>query len=648
MVDKRPELMTDIAQRSPPYRSIRDYGVIGNCSSVALVRIDGSVDWCCLPFLDSPSVFAALLDSERGGYFLVQPKTPIRRSSQRYVESTNVLLTEFEVEGGRLAIWDFMPVGEMLFEVDGRPGEPALHRHVRCTDGLVEVQVLWSPRPDYARARPRISSSGDRFIAFGGEEPLSLSGLPEGRVVHLDDGPAVAGRLQLEGGAERVLVTQWGDAPTSLDPAGARNERQRTIDAWRSWVLRSEGNGERQWAGPWRDHVIRSELVLKLMTQPGTGALAAAPTTSLPETLGGERNWDYRFAWIRDAAQVAQAFFAVGHPEHVDAFVRWAEQVASEGEGSQGGGGLVPVLHPLRPQGRVEEVTLGHLEGYRGSSPVRVGNDAAEQLQLDVYGELLNMVFESARLSGHFVREAAPFLSGLANAACGRWQLPDFGIWEMRNGPFHQVYSKVMVWTALHRACWLHERGYLDGNPARWKKAMRQIKREVLRFGYDPELGAFVQRYGKPDLDAANLLIPMMEFLPAEDPRVQGTIDRTLEQLTVRDLVYRYRTDDGLPGEEGAFVLCSFWLVDALALSARLEEANRVFESVLARVNHLGLLSEQIDPYSGEFLGNFPQAYSHLGIINSSLYLAAKEGRDLPISPLLGDRADGSRNSDVM
>ena len=615
---------------------------MGNECSAALVRIDGSIDWCCLPFLDSPSVFGALLDARRGGYFLVHPTTPATDRSQRYVDDTNVLVTVFETDGGRLEVWDYMPAGGRVAQADPAPAEPSIYRHVRCAGGWVEVEAVWVPRLDYGRGKTHVERSADGFLAHGYGGVLGIAGLEGGSVQSSDSdsGPVVVERFHLEAGEERVLRTTWDDRHPQANPKEARVRLESTIREWRSWVERAELEEGRAWAGAWQKEVVRSELLLKLMTQPRSGALAAAPTTSLPETIGGVRNWDYRFAWIRDSAQIAQAFFAVGHPEHVDAFIRWAEKVASMSDVTSGS--AIPILHPLRPDARVGEVKLDHLEGYRGSRPVRVGNAAADQVQLDVYGELLNAVSERVRLSEKFDPQAGPFLSEIADAACRKWRLPDFGIWEMKNGPSHQVYSKAMVWTALHRALWLEEEGYLQGAVETWRSTMERIREEVLRFGYDEELGSFVQRYGAQDLDAANLLLPMMEFLPPDDPRVQSTIDRTLERLTVNDLVYRYRTYDGLPGEEGCFVLATFWLVDALALSDRLDEANRVFESLLGRVNHLGLLSEQIDPYSGEFLGNFPQAYSHLGLINSTLYLGMKEGRDLPVGPLLGARAAGT------
>jgi GH15 family glucan-1,4-alpha-glucosidase len=632
--------MNQRADRTPLYRPIEDYGLIGNLCSTALVRLDGSIDWCCLPHLDSPSVFAALLDGRKGGHFLVQP-THYRESSQHYAEATNVLVTVFHVEGGgRVEVWDYMPTGPDVSRVASDPDALELYRRIRCTHGKVEVRVVWVPRHDYARAETVIEATRTGFVALGGECPFGMAGLPEGSIVEHEGGPAVAATITLAQGEERFLINRWDDSTPDPDPKRAARMLEQTIDAWTSWLELPEYGLDRPWAGPFAEQVRRSELVLKLMTRRDSGALCAAPTTSLPETIGGVRNWDYRYTWIRDAAQIAQALFALGHRQEADAFLCWAEHVTCKSADYRSEG--LQILYPLRPGTPVKEEILEHLEGYRGSAPVRIGNGAVDQLQLDVFGELLNAVYERVRLSDDFDADMGGFLRQVVDEACSAWQHPDYSIWEVKDGPRHHVYSKLMTWVALDRACWLSERGYLAGEQERWKEYAQRLREKILRYGFNSEINAFTRGYRETDLDASNLLIPLMEFLPPEDPRVQGTIDATLERLTVNDLVYRYRYRDGLPGEEGAFVLCTFWLVDALALSNRLDEAERIFENLVNRSNHLGLLAEQIDPYSGEFLGNFPQAYSHLGLINSSLYLAARKGREIPVGPLLGMTNDSS------
>lgn len=627
--------MSEIAHRTPAYRPIEDYGVIGNLSSVALVRLDGCIDWCCLPFLDSPSVFAAILDATRGGFFLLQPPS-FTHSSQEYVEGTNILKTHFRIGGGRVEICDFMPTGPSVDRDSESPEHMELYRKVRCTHGQVDVDVLWTPRHDYARGETRIKPTSNGFVALYTDHSFGLAGLDDGRIVEVDDGgPAVAGRISLRQGEETFLLNRWGEVDPHLDPDEAERKLRQTTDAWTKWVSKPKTGLERPWAGRWADQVRRSELFLKLMTE-RSGALAAAPTTSLPETLGGIRNWDYRYTWIRDAAQIGQAFLAVDHDDEAWAFVRWAEKMACEGDDVRGEG--LQVMYPLRPETGIDEQTLDHLEGYKKSGPVRIGNSAHHQLQLDAFGEVLNAVYEKSRLSESDDLDLEGFLSHLVDEMRRAWHHPDFGIWELQNGPLHLVYSRLMTWVGFDRACRLREMGHLDGDVEAWRRTMERIREQILRHGYHDEIGSFVRSFRSDDLDAANLLIPMMEFLPYDDPRVQNTIDTSMERLMVNDLVFRYDGDDGLPGDEGAFALCTLWLVDALALSHRLDEANRIFEGLMGRTNHLGLLSEQIDPYSGEFLGNFPQAYSHLGIINSALYLAEREGRELPIESLLGAR----------
>ena len=630
--------MVEIPHRLPAYRPLADYGIIGNLTSTALVAVDGSIDWCCLPRLDSPSVFAALLDAEQGGHFQIRPAgdPPSGERFQHYIEATNVLVTGFETDEGRVEVCDFMPTGPTLdcnVEAELRP---ELHRIIRCTHGRVTLQIAWAPRLDYARADTTLGQTRHGFVASGNDATLGLAGLDEAYIADTETGPVVTARIQLERGDRRVLSTRWDDNDPRVDPDQVVELSDETVRAWHDWLDDEHTGLHRPWAGEWEASVQRSELVLKLMAQRDSGALAAAPTTSLPETIGGVRNWDYRFTWIRDAAQIAQAFFALGHRDEADQFILWAEHVACDAEEYAHEG--LQIMYPLRQDVGLEERILDHLEGYHASGPVRIGNAAADQLQLDVYGELLNAVYERVRLSEQFDTDMAQFLSHLVEEAGTAWHHPDFGIWELQNGPFQLVYSKMMTWVALHRACWLAERDLLEGDTDHWRELMGQIRRQILEYGWRDDPGAFVMRFvdDSGQLDAANLLMPMMEFLPADDPRVQATINQCLERLTVNDLVFRYHGHDGLSGQEGAFALCTCWMVDALALSDRIDEATRIYENLLSHTNHLGLLAEQIDPFCGELLGNFPQAYSHLGIINSALYLAAKLGRDVPVDKLLG------------
>jgi GH15 family glucan-1,4-alpha-glucosidase len=621
------------------YLPIEHYGAIGNLRTVALVGLDGSIDWCCLPELDRPSTFGAILDSKRGGRFRVAPAGRWR-SEQRYLEATNVLETLFEAGGGRLSVTDFMPLHGSILGAGDPLTAPEIHRILRCEQGEVEVEVEWSPRFDYARAVPRVARLTGGFVAEANGERVTLGGLPADAVeiAEGEGGPVLHARIRLPAGERMVLVTRYG----SPDARAALNESlsalETTIHAWREWAHHCERPEECAFAGEWHPQVIRSGLALKLLTHPETGAIAAAATASLPENIGGVRNWDYRFTWIRDAAFTAQALFAVGHRAEALDFLKWAHGVSSvKGDRPFG----LQIMYGLHGETELPEFDLEHLEGYRGSRPVRIGNGAAKQRQLDIYGELLGSAYELVRMGRALDPPLMAFLSRVADQACDVWREPDYGIWEVRGGPRHFVYSKVMVWVALDRAVRMAERWGLPGRVGMWRRNRDAVRQAILAEGYDRRVGAFVQSFGSSVLDASNLLIPIVEFLPFDDPRVQGTIDRTLERLTENGLVYRYLADDGLPGGEGAFGLTTFWMVDALALSGRLEEAREMFEGVARRANHVGLYSEEFDPRTGAFLGNFPQAFSHIGFINSALYLARAEGRIAPAPAPVGSQEHG-------
>jgi GH15 family glucan-1,4-alpha-glucosidase len=618
----------------PRYLPIEDHGAIGNLRTVALVGRDGAIDWCCLPRLDHPSTFASILDRDRGGRFRVAPAHGEQVGSQRYEPETNVLVTTFETPGGRLTVTDLMPLRGSL---EGGPAEavtePAVLRLLQAEGGHVSADVEWSPRPDFSRAPVRIHPAAGGFVAASPGGDVALAGLDRAEVVSDLSGPTVRARIELEAGQQLALVTRAGADAVPLRLDVAHRWLADTRAAWRTWARRSQDTGTREWTGEHLDLVVRSELVLKLLCNIDTGAIAAAATTSLPEHVGGPRNWDYRFSWIRDAALAAQALFALGHRDDGHAFMAWAERSARDRGGMPGD---LRLVYGLDGDGTLDEEEIPDLEGYRRSRPVRVGNAAVDQLQLDIYGELLSIAYEVVRMGGDLEDDIRAFLPSVADQACASWQDPDYGIWELRNGPFHVVYSKAMVWMALDRAARLADRGVIEGDVDRWRTTGATIRAEVLERGYHAGLGAFAQAYERPVLDASNLLLPLMELLPVEDPRVQSTIDATVRGLAYGDLVFRYRADDGMGTEEGAFALCSFWLIDALALSGRLDEAGERYEAMAGRANHLGLFAEQIDPVDGSFLGNFPQAFTHVGLINSRLYLAHRQGRDLPIPPPIG------------
>lgn len=620
MTAATPSVPTDL-RSDPGYLPIADYGIIGNFRTAALVGRNGSIDWCCLPDLDSPSVFGAILDRRIGGRFRIAPAGG-GRAEQHYVPETAVLVTRFEAGSGALEITDFM-----------QPGHDELHRIVRCIGGTVDVELEWSPRPDYARAAPEIDVVDGGFGVAGPTRVglgISISGA---RRALLPDGPAVVMNCRLGAGEVFGAVMTWG----SVAPSGSVERSLRacadTIAEWREWVASAQHGGGHEFAHPYREEMVRSGITLKLLTYAPTGAIAAAATTSLPESIGGVRNWDYRYNWIRDAAFTAQAFFALGHSAEAVGFIDFAERVGAQ---SASHPFQLQIMYGLRGETELPETVLAHLEGYERSAPVRIGNAASKQIQHDIYGELLNAADELVHADGPLDPAMWSFLSAVADHAGSIWKTPDYGIWEVRSAPQHFTYSKAMVWVALDRAIWLAETLGLPAPLGRWRAQRREVAAAVVEHGFDPDVGAFVRSFGSKELDAANLLIPLVEFLPFEDPRVQGTIDRTLEQLTHNGMVYRYLGEDGLPGGEGTFGLATFWLVDALAMSGRLDEAHRLFEGMLGRANHLGLFAEQVDAHSGALLGNFPQAFSHVGLVNSLVYLAHGHGRPLPFTAPLG------------
>jgi GH15 family glucan-1,4-alpha-glucosidase len=612
------------------YTPIEEYGVIGNLRTVAHVSIDGSIDWCCLPRMDSPSVLAAILDAEKGGAFSVRPAGS-GKGVQDYVEDTNVLSTRFTAGFAKLDVTDFMPLSGDLDGRDSSEAPPEVHRLLECSDAPVTVKVRWFPRHDFARGTTVVEMREGAWIASCGEMQVTLAGLPPATV---DDDGAVVSKFVMEPGDQLALVMRWGADALGADLDATLEALERTVATWNEWAHQEALETCGEWAGPYRLLVTRSALAIKLMSLADSGAIAAAPTTSLPEEIGGVRNWDYRYVWIRDAAMTAQALLAIGHQPHAVELLEWFEEISEEGRGS---GDTLQIMFGLCGEKSLEEEQLDHLEGYRGSQPVNIGNGAYEQFQLEIYGELASAAYELVR-SGHKLSpDVAKWVEWVADHVIDVWERPDEGIWEIRGEPQHFVYSKAMAWLALDRAILLAEQYGLEGDVARWHEERERIKQDVIEQGFDEESNSFTASYECKEIDAANLRLGLMEFLPPDDPRIQGTIDRVMDELMSGNcLVKRYMYDDGLPGVEGAFGLCTFWLVDMLALSGRLEEARKVFDAMVARASHLGLYSEEIDPETGAFLGNFPQAFTHIGLINSTIYLAYAEGKDVPGSEPMG------------
>ncbi len=595
------------------YRPLEEYGVIGNLETVALVSREGSIDWCCFPHLESASVFGRLLDAEVGGSFVVCPSHDFE-ATQHYVGRTNVLQTQFETTAGEATLTDFMPV---VREDEPLMPYEVIYRRVECHDGPVDLEVGFKPRFDYGRQRPTIEETESGVVAWTDDESLSLtSGVPF-RAIGAD---AVA-TTTLEADDVRWFVAAH-DHVKLYDPDHFETVLESTIDSWHDWVHDCRAVAPCPVDGPWHSLSVRSELVLKLLIHRGTGAIAAAPTTSLPEEVGGVRNWDYRFNWIRDAAFTVQALYKLGHVDEAKRFFRWILGLCAHDPAE------IQPLYGLHGETDLTETTLDHLSGYRYSAPVRVGNAAAAQRQLDVYGELVLGIYETA-LYGEYITEAEwQTISRIVDYVCEVWEEPDSGIWEVRSEPRHFTYSKVMCWAALDRAIDIAEETAFDGPLDRWRDERDAIREAVLDEGYDEDRGTFVRSFGTRNLDATSLLIPIVGFLPFDDERVASTIQTVCDDLTTDDgLVYRYFGDDGLPGREGAFILCSFWLVDALALSGCLEEARVLFERLREFVSPLGLLAEEVNPVTGEQLGNYPQAYSHLGLLNSAIYINRMERR---------------------
>ncbi|MGZ4247712.1 MAG: glycoside hydrolase family 15 protein [Solirubrobacteraceae bacterium] len=592
-----------------PYPPIADYGLIGDCRTAALISRQGSIDWCCLPRFDSGAAFARLLDHERGGHCTVAPRGRRWTSSRRYVEDTLVLETTFEARGGNATLYDF-------FVAADEPG-PRLVRLVEATRGSVDMEVRVAPRFDYGEVRPWIRRHGHRlFSAIGGNDGLIVWCDEE-----LEEDPAheLVVRFTLAAGDRRHLSLSYC-APELIDAHGGPDEPDvadldRTLDEtvsyWRKWsetlALRSDDEpGAR-----------RSGLTLKALTYEPTGAIMAAPTTSLPEAMGGPRNWDYRYAWVRDASFSARAFAELGAVDEADAFRAFIMRSAA------GHAEDLQVLYGPGGERRIQAEGLAALEGYRRSSPARTGNDAAGQRQLDAYGELVNLTWRWHRRGHSPSDDDWRFLVSLIDHAAEHCNEPDQGIWEWPGEPDHFVHSKVLCWSALDRGIRLAYECMRRAPTRRWKRARDDLREEIERRGYDGKRGVYVQAYGRKDLDAALLLLPTVEYIAWDDEKMLRTVAAIREDLDAGDgLLYRYRRDDGLERQEGAFLCCSFWLVECLARGGEIEEAREVFDLIVAKGNDLGLFSEEIEPKSGDLLGNFPQGLTHLAHISACTALA--------------------------
>ena len=591
------------------YKPISDYGVIGDTYSAALVSIYGSIDWACFPRFDSPSVFAAILDDAKGGRFSINPVGDYE-TRQSYLVNTNILVTTFNAAAGEVEILDFMPV-----RGGGRRGgaHHQIHRLVRCTAGTVELEYLFQPRFDYARANTRVSLRRHGVVARSRNESIALSA----DVPFAVDQKVARGRFSLNEGATATFVLAYGRRRVDqVQKFRSTQALSLTRSHWEEVAKHTEHNGY------WKDRVTRSFLLLHLLMYSPSGAIVAAPTTSLPEKIGGQRNWDYRYNWLRDSAFTLDILFRLGDHQEGRRFFRWLLYQCQVTNGD------THIIYGIDQNSDLRERTLGHLEGYKGSRPVRIGNGAARHIQMDIFGEVILSIATYYKYGGHMSKEAWAIVENFARVVCRNWHRADQGIWEIRGRPTHFVYSKVMCWAALDRAVALARTLGLGQaeEVAEWERGAEAIRMEVLTKGWSWRKEAFSQAYRSDHMDASNLMLPMVGFLPGENPRMLSTIRRIREELAQGALVRRYHTDtgvDGLPGEEGAFLMLSFWLIGALLSGDEVEEARALFEEVLGYSNHLGLFSEMIDPETKEALGNFPQAFSHIGLIHTARNLEA-------------------------
>jgi GH15 family glucan-1,4-alpha-glucosidase len=630
------------------YLPIEDYGIIGDTKSVALVGVNGSIDWFCYPRFDSPSVFGSLIDEHKGGFFKICTRNREVTTKQLYWPETNVLLTRLLSPEGVAEVIDYMPVEGFPGSADsagsGRPGNAGsgdagaaggskLVRRVTVVRGSVRFMLQCYPSFDYGRSthRTEVQAEGAVFqsddLTLGLASPVALESEDGTKANAEVPGPGVRAEFTLGEKETATFVLQETEPGAGCGSGLSEEESEalfeRTVEYWRNWVSQCT------YRGRWREMVVRSALVLKLLTYSPTGAIVAAPTSSLPEGVGGERNWDYRYTWIRDAAFTLYGLLRIGFADEAGAFMRWIEERAGELNPD----GSLQIMYGIDGRHTLTEQTLDHLEGYRGSQPVRIGNGAYNQLQLDIYGELMDAVYLYNKHGTPISYDLWIQLRRLVNWVCDNWQRTDEGVWEVRGGQQHFVYSKLMCWVAVDRAIRLAQKRSFPADHDRWLATRDAIYEEIMEEGWNEELQSFVQAYGSDTLDASNLIMPLVFFLSPTDRRMLSTLDQTLKSpdeggLVSNSLVYRYNVEqspDGLKGEEGTFNICSFWLVEALTRAGRsdrrrLDEARLMFEKMLGYANHLGLYAEETGP-TGEHLGNFPQAFTHLALISAAYNL---------------------------
>ncbi len=600
------------------YPNISDHGLIGDLQTAALVTTDGTVDWFCCPRFDSPSVFASLLDADRGGHFQIRPDRDDYVSKQLYLPDTAILVTRFMTPDGVGEVHDFMPVAGTTATDRHR-----LVRNIRVVRGSMRFKIDIQPRFDYGRAQHTLEfseggaifRSGDMHLTVHGIAPRGASIKTMGLELEQDDQGLRWARTLREGEIGGVVLESMGGMPTMVPPEEAQRLADDTAEFWRDWLRRST------YTGRWREMVARSAMTLKLMTYAPTGALVAAPTAGLPEQEGGERNWDYRYTWIRDASFSVYALLGLGYLDEAAMFLQWMRDRAAEQAGD--GSGPLKIMYRVDGSSDLTEETLDHFEGWRGSRPVRIGNGAAGQLQLDIYGEAMDAIALADARTAQMAHDGWLSIAKITDWLCDHWDQPDEGIWETRGGRKDFTYGRFQCWVALDRAIRLSERRGRPANLAKWTAERDKVYNQVMERGWNPKIGAFTQHYDTEVLDSSLLLMPLMGFVAPLDPMWQSTLKAMDRELVSDSLVYRYNpgaSPDGLAGDEGTFSLCTFWYVDALARAGRLDDARLTFEKMHTYTNHLGLYSEEISS-TGEQLGNFPQAFSHLSLINAAINL---------------------------
>ena len=606
---------------------IGDYALLSDCRTAALVSRAGSVDWLCYPRFDAPAVFARILDPD-GGHFAIRPVGDFQ-VSRRVRRPDDGSGDHVRDAGGTAVLTDAMAVGRNDRGHHLGAGSPGvLLRQLTCTVGEVDVDVSYAPRPEYGLIYPILEAVAGGIAARGGASGLLLSAPAGFRVVgdtataqlHLVAGQTVSFALQ-HGQLQEPPLAAWG-----ADQIAAR--LQDTMEGWRSWSALHQA-----YEGPWRDLVHHSGRVLQALTFAPTGAIVAAPTTSLPEAVGGERNWDYRYTWVRDASLTMEALWVAACPDEAGKFFGFlADAAASELRRGKD----LQIMFGVGGEHDLSERELPHLVGWRASRPVRVGNGAWTQRQLDVYGELLDAAQRLADQLGELNPVTQQFLAAAADTAASRWNEKDQGIWEIRGKPRNFLYSKLMCWVALDRAIALAPLLGAENRTKAWAAVRDQIRAAILERGWNDQAGAFTQAFGSEDLDASSLMLAITGFLPGDDPRMKATVDAIADRLTdQRGLVYRYLAHDGLAGGEGTFLLCTFWLAHAQALVGELDQATATFERAVAAINDVGLLAEEVDPGSGEAIGNFPQAFSHIGLVNAAWAISQAQVRAAePDAPL--------------